>query len=230
MDSKLNILLVEDHESLRRAIARVLGDNGHRVFEVSCAEEVAEIAGGYSIDLFILDLNLPGMDGLVLTSTLRKSHPNVGIIILSARSGSDHQTKGFRMGADLYLTKPIAPSTLLAAIDSVARRLNRPIEPLEGLQLNMQALKLSGSAGNCLLSSAEAALLLGFVRAPDHRLDFDEIMRLVEPSGKEFTKASIEVRVVRLRKKLQSAGASSDCIRSIRQRGYQFCELLTVVA
>lgn len=224
MATCLNILLVEDHDALRLAIKRVLEDHGHQVYLARCAEDLFDAIGDRVIDLYLLDLNLPGEDGLVLSARLRESHPQVGIIIMTARSGPDHMAKGFMAGADIYLAKPIAPSALLAAIDALSRRLLAGVDEKTGITLDSGRLRLSGPAGHCGVSAAEASLLMGFIRATGHRLEVDEIVSLLMDGEREaIRKSTMEVRIVRLRKKLQEVGAARDCLRSLRLRGYQLC-------
>lgn len=119
----LNIVLVEDHDLLRTVTASVLTEAGHKVLALSCAEEVDEAISGMSPDLYILDLNLPGEDGISLARRIRRSHPRVGIIMTTVRAEVADRLDGYESGADIYLPKPTDPTELLAAAVALARRL-----------------------------------------------------------------------------------------------------------
>ena len=123
MNSSLHIVIVEDHESLREVTANVLSEAGYQVTAVAYAEDVDHLLKGQKVDLFILDLNLPGEDGLSLARRIRKVQPRVGIIMATARGSKDDMVNGYDSGADIYMTKPIAPEALLAAIDALGRRM-----------------------------------------------------------------------------------------------------------
>jgi len=107
MVAKLNIVVVEDNNDLRELTCQVLTQEGHRVTGLACAEELEDLAGGEPADMFLLDLNLPGEDGISLSQRIRKAQPLVGIFIISARSDLDDKLIGYESGADLYITKPV---------------------------------------------------------------------------------------------------------------------------
>lgn len=224
MPSALNIALVEDHEKVRNLTARFLRGLGHHVLELECAEDMEEVVGGTPIHLFIVDLNLPGEDGLSFAGRLRSIQPQVGIIMMTARGSSDHMARGYRQGADIYLVKPISPEVLSAAIDSVQRRLsNMSTDSMALFHLDTTALLLQGPLGKVSLNPAEAALLVGLLRSPTRMLDVYQISALMGQKEETFNQASLVVRIVRLRKKLIGIGAERDCIKPQRMAGYQLC-------
>jgi DNA-binding response OmpR family regulator len=228
MDSTLNIVLVEDHDALREITADVLRQAGHHVTSLTCAEEMDEVVGGGAVDLFVLDLNLPGEDGISLAQRVRQAHPAVGIIMVTARGTPEQMTSGYSSGADMYLVKPLASETLIAAVDSLGRRL-KPAPQVHGLQLNTADLTLSGPLGTVTLQEVESTLLTAFARAPGQRLETWQIAEILGNPDNGFSKSGIEVRMTRLRKKLRSCGANSGCIKSLRTVGYQLCETLRIV-
>lgn len=225
--ASLNIVLVEDHDALRDVTAEVLREAGHHVKALSCAEDLGELAG-CGVDLFILDLNLPGEDGISLARRLRQSFPLGGIIMTTARSGGQDQALGYASGADIYLVKPLAPGTLLAAIGALQRRLV-PDAAQPGLRLARRQLTLSGAAGAVPVQESEANLLSAFARAPGQRLETWQLAEILGGSDQESSKSSIEVRITRLRKKLRDCGADADCIRALRGVGYQLCVPVVIV-
>lgn len=228
MDSaSLNIVLVEDHDALREVTADVLRQAGHQVTAVESAEDLDELAGGGNVDLFILDLNLPGEDGLSLARRLRAAHPLVGIIMTTARSEPQDHTRGYASGADIYLVKPLASDTLLAAVRSITRRL-QPSPLASGLRLQKSELSLSGADVTVALQAMEANLLMALIRAPGHRLETWQIAEILGAEEDGLSKSAIEVRMTRLRKKLRDCGADAPAIKSLRNVGYQLCAAVVI--
>ena len=228
MDTHLNIILVEDHRALRKVTAGVLREEGHQVIALTCAEDLEDLAGAQAADLFIIDLNLPGEDGLSLAQRLRAVHPQVGIIMLTGRDQPQDMVAGYRNGADLYLIKPVDPNALLAAIESLVRRLKPGVSPSLAPQdammsLDSLELRLCGPKGEVRLSSIEVRLITGLARAPGQRLALFQVAELMGQDEDEYKKGSVEVRMARLRKKLFDVGAPAECLKALRNEGYQLC-------
>lgn len=230
---RLNVVLVEDHDILRQMLAQALQEANHTVVALSCAEELEDVAAGQPVDVFLVDLNLPGEDGLSLTERLRAAYPLAGIIIVTARSGLNDKLEGYAHGADLYLTKPLEVPELCAAVAAQGRRRKR----VQGLlaehhnyTLRQQQLQLT-KAGQppVSMSPAETAILVAFARAPGQRLAYWQIAETLGLDLQTYAKASLEVRIVRLRKKLVEAGAAATCIEAVRGHGYQLCIELRIV-
>jgi len=119
----LNIVVVEDNEDLREAIVDVLAALGHRVLGLSCAEELGDEGAQAMIDLLVVDLNLPGEDGVSLSRRLRSTQPGLCILMMTARDTVRDKVAGYEAGADIYLTKPVSIEELSAAVQSLGRRL-----------------------------------------------------------------------------------------------------------
>ena len=223
MASCLSIVLVEDNDELRQLTSEALRAEGHRVIGLSCAEELEDQAGGEVVDVFLIDLNLPGEDGLSLASRIRKVHPLVGIIIISARSDLQDKVVGYDSGADWYLPKPVPFQELSAALKSFARRrLAQKLEtslPLGSFRLQQRLLQ--GPSGQVRLTETEATLLTAFSRAVAGRLEHWQMAELLHIDTVDFKKSSLELRIVRLRKQLSLAGAPDNSIESLRTVGYQ---------
>lgn len=224
MVAHLSIVLVEDNDDLRELTADALRSEGHRVTALSCAEELEDKARGTSADLFLIDLNLPGEDGFSLSRRIRQVQPLVGIIIISARSELQDKVESYDCGADFYLPKPVPFEELRAAINSFARRHQAhhatQLGP-DGGALRLQLRELQGPAALVRLTSAEETLLTAFARAPSGRLENWQLQELFGLDPAVASKASLELRITRLRKKLNQAGAPEPCIDSIRNVGYQ---------
>lgn len=223
----MNIVVVEDNDSLRKATVAMLLRSGYQASGLVCAEDVDDVRLDPPPDLFIIDLNLPGEDGLSLAQRLRAAQPLVGLIMVTARSLLGDKLAGYEHGADIYLPKPVDPAELLAAIESLGRRLKVQISKPDddtasvGFRLDQASRTLHGPSGSVALSVSEVAVLAGLCRAQARRLETWQIMGLVGEDPASYTKASLEVRVVRLRKKLIQVGGSARSLPSLRGFGYQ---------
>lgn len=223
---RLNIALIEDHDVLRDLLKQALEDAGHQVVALSCAEELEDQAGGGPFDMFLIDLNLPGEDGLSLAGRVRAAYPLAGLIIITARSRLEDKLDSYASGADLYLSKPIEAAELCAAVAAFARRRKRteqlPVRP--ELTMSLRHMTLSqGGQPPVRLTAAETSLLAAFARAPGQRVEYWQLAETLGLDVQSYAKASLEVRIVRLRKKLVQAGAVSNCIEAVRNHGYQLC-------
>lgn len=229
----LNVVLVEDHDVLRQLLEQALMENGHRITALSSAEDLEDEARGLPVDVFLIDLNLPGEDGLSLTRRLRAAYPLAGIIIMTARSRMQDKVEGYESGADLYLTKPVEVPELCAAVGSMGRRSRRFNHLLQGdevFNLSQQHMTLSKTGQPPVkLTPAETALLATFARAPGQRVLYWQIAEALGLELQEYAKSSLEVRIVRLRRKLTEAGAEPGCIEAVRGQGYQLCISVRVI-
>jgi DNA-binding response OmpR family regulator len=231
----LNIVLVEDHDILRQMVQQALEEAGHRVVALSCAEELEDVAGGQPADVFLIDLNLPGEDGLSLTERVRAAYPLAGLIVVTARSGLNDKLEGYARGADLYLSKPIEVPELCAAVAAMGRRRQRVDSLLQDqdthrFTLHQQYMRIGKNGQTEIaLSASEISILVAFSRAPGQRIAYWQIAETLGLDLETYAKASLEVRIVRLRKKLVDAGAGSNCIEAIRGHGYQLCMAVQLV-
>lgn len=221
MATQLNLVVVEDNNDLRTLLCNALRKDGHHVTSLSCAEELEDQAGSDHADAFLIDINLPGEDGLSLAKRIRNAHPLVGIIILSARSALDDKLSGYDCGADIYLTKPVSLPELSAALRSFARRRLATFKHITPKGLTLNKLELQGQETSVKLTAQEAIVLTALARAPAGRLETWQIAELLDAEVDDSFKSSLAVRMVRLRKKLTDAGAEGLVIESLRNIGYQ---------
>ena len=228
MVTRLNIVVIEDNDELRAATVDALCREGHKVLRLDCAEAMPEQAALTLVDLIIVDLNLPGEDGLSLAQRVRQSHPHIGIIIATARSDASQRQEGYSKGADIYMTKPVALVELSAAVQSLGRRLRGNLAS-ESLVLSMSKLMLQGPYGKSVgLTSTEATLLSAFNLAPDRRLEKWQLIEVLEKESADNPLATLELVIVRLRKKIRELGINEPAIKVIRNWGYQLCLQVTV--
>lgn len=225
----IKLLVVEDHLALLEVTVETLTAQGYDVIGISSAEAMDEVPAGFVPDIAILDLNLPGEDGLSLARRLRQAQPRIGIIMVTARHTLAHKLAGYEHGADIYLTKPTAPEELCATVQALAQRLQpRPSEQTVVFALDMASKLLTTPQGDLALRSAEAALLYALALAPDNTLAHWQALERLDKPVDELGKAQLEVLVSRLRKKLLDHGAPALPIRALRGLGYQLCIPLVV--
>ncbi len=217
----LHILIIEDNDGLREATIDFLNEHGHQATGVASAEEVDDLPMRDVPDLYLVDINLPGENGFALTQRIRKSQPLAGIVFMTARWQLHDRLDGYHHGADNYLIKPVEQAELLACVQSLAFRLKSVnLKTQTGLVLNSQTTRLSGPAGEALLTHGETLLLAAFCRAAGQKLERWQAMQLVDNKDKGLTPASLEMRVSALRKKLSHCGATDNPILTLRGFGY----------
>ncbi len=219
----LNIVVVEDNDNLRSAMVGALSAEGHHVIGLYCAEAFAEQAAAQPVDVMVIDLNLPGEDGLALTRRMRQSQSQIGIVMVTARDRVDDRTRGYESGADIYLTKPVALEELGAAVNALSRRL----APARGdggtVVLDLRRLVLRRGVVEVPLSALEAAVLAALLRAPERRLETWQIGEILARGAALPNRNALNVTMFRIGKKLQQFGDEPKPVRSIRNWGYQIC-------
>ena len=223
----LHILVVEDNDSLREATVDFLKAHGHYAVGVASAEEADDTPTRDVPDLYLVDVNLPGENGFVLSQRIRQSQPAAGIVLMTARGQLHDRLDGYHHGADHYLVKPVEPMELLACISGLAYRLKgMPLSPQAGLVLNSQTMSLLGPVGQIALTHGEGLLLAAMSRAAGHKLERWQAMQLVDAKDKGLLPANLEMRISALRKKLHQCGAADNPILTLRGFGYALnCEL-----
>jgi len=235
-----HVLALDDDPSVRQMIADYLGDNEVRVTTLASGREVAEIMSREMIDLLVLDLRLPGEDGMQIARKLREES-DVPIIMLTGRKDEADRVMGLELGADDYLTKPFSPRELLARIRALLRRTRAQETVADGLarirayrfrgwELNVRLRRLTTPAGaNVVLTNSEFNLLAAFLAAPQRVLSREQLLTLSRLHNDEVYDRSIDVQVGRLRKKLQTADPREQLIRTERGAGYVFVAAVETV-
>lgn len=225
-DKALNILVVEDYVVLRDAMVRTLTQAGHRVLGVGTAEDVDDLPMGCLPDMYVLDLNLPGEDGLSLARRIRASAPDTKIVLATARSAIVDRVAGYAAGADIYLPKPVDPEELVAIARSLSERsAGHEHSNAQKLVLMPQKLTLQGPQAQVFLTQGEVLVLGALARAPNQLLEHWQVAQHMGVDT-AISKDSKEVRIGRLRKKVIACGAASPAIKAIRGHGYKLlCEI-----
>jgi two-component system, OmpR family, response regulator len=234
-----HILAVDDDPSVRKMIVDYLGDNDIRVTAVASARQIAEVMGRDIIDLVVLDLRLPGEDGMEVARKLREESSGLPIIMLTGRKEEADRVMGLELGADDYLTKPFSPRELLARIRALLRRSRAQQTVADGLQklrayrfagweLNVRLRRLTApGGGNVPLTNTEFNLLAAFLASPQRVLSRDQLLGLSRLHNDEVYDRSIDVQVGRLRKKLEAG--ETQLIRTERGAGYVFDAAVEIV-
>ncbi len=225
-----HVLLCDDDPELRRLLAGFLRDNGYRVTPIGDGREVARHVADSAFDLLILDLMLPGLNGLEICRQLRATSP-IPILMLTAKGSETDHIVGLEMGADDYVAKPFSPPELLARIRALIRRSRMiPTEPrqsgrhlitFDDWQLDTLRRELKNPDGVIIdLSAGEYDLLLTFLEAPNRILDRDYLMEVTRKRTSAGFDRSIDVQVSRLRRKIEAPDASETLIKTVRGAGY----------
>jgi two-component system, OmpR family, response regulator len=232
-----HILLVEDDRSICSLLSRFLTEGNCRVLAVHNGREMDKALEHAKIDLIVLDIMLPGEDGLSICKRLRQSG-NIPIIMLTAKSEQIDKVVGLELGADDYLSKPFNPHELLARIRAVLRRgafaKNAPEFksdlPLffSGWSLTIQQRKLSNPTGaQVILTTSEFDLLSAFCAHQGQVLSRDKLLDLTHGRVSGPFERSIDVLVSRLRQKIELNPAEPELIKTVRASGYVFTAAIT---
>jgi len=224
----MRIAIVEDDAILREELAYFLGENGFLVSQVNNGSSLDELLMYENIKLIILDVSLPGQNGMIIAKRLRTSFPNLGIIMLTARTGLVDRIQSYENGADIYLPKPTPALELLAAVKSLERRLKETELPQSwSLDFLRRQLTPPGSTQPIELTAMEVYLLSALTTAPNQTLDFESIQELlkIKYDFKELTKRALENLISRLRIKISLSIGDEKvrCIQSVWGAGYQLC-------
>lgn len=225
------ILVVDDDPGIRDVIGDFLSRHGYRVQEASDARSMEQALQRGPVDLIVLDVMMPGEDGLSICRRLSGQPGGPGIVMLSAMGEETDRIVGLELGADDYLPKPCNPRELLARVRAVLRRRNEPRASedhiaahceFSGWRLDLVRRELRSPQGVIVnLSSGEFSLLRAFVERPQRVLTRDQLLDMARGPDTEAYDRAIDVQISRLRKKLDD-GSGAEIIRTIRNEGYMF--------
>ncbi|WP_339499551.1 response regulator [Pseudomonas silesiensis] len=235
MEHVNHILIVDDDREIRELVGNYLKKNGLRTTVVADGRQMRSFLEANTVDLIVLDIMMPGDDGLQLCRELRSGkHKATPILMLTARNDETDRILGLEMGADDYLTKPFAARELLARINAVLRR-TRMLPPNlliteSGRQLGFGRWRLDTTARHLLdedgtmvaLSGAEYRLLRVFLDHPQRILSRDQLLNLTQGRDADLFDRSIDLLVSRLRQRLKDDSRESTYIKTVRSEGYVF--------
>ena len=219
------VLVVDDDARLRALLSRYLGEQGFRVTTAQDAAEARDRLRYLTPDLMVLDVGMPGEDGLSLTSALRAGGERTPVLLLTARGAPEDRIAGFEAGADDYLGKPFEPRELVLRIRAMLRRTPPPAAPppvpvpLGTLSFDPVRGELSGPDGAPIrLTGGEAALLAAFAARPGTVLTREDIA--AAGGSPDAGERAIDVQVTRLRRKIERDPREPRFLHTVRGRGY----------
>lgn len=232
MDQSAHLVVVDDEPDLRHMVQSYMTRHGYAVSEAAGGAELRALLGVRPIDLAILDVNMPGDDGFTLARELRRCGP-VGIIMLTANSDPIDRVVGLEIGADDYVVKPFDPRELLARVRTVLRRIqaNDGAAPATmGAEVRVGRCRLNTERRSLFeldgaevsITAMEFDLLRVFVRHPNQVLSRDQLLDLAHNKDADVFDRSIDMRVARIRQKVEEDPAKPEAIKTIRGAGYMF--------
>ncbi|CAJ0860411.1 Transcriptional regulatory protein OmpR [Ralstonia sp. LMG 32965] len=231
-DNFPHVLVVDDDAAIRELVAGYLGENEFRVSGASSGKEMSDALERFAIDLVILDLRMPGEDGVQIAHELREQS-TLPIIIVSGKRDEADRVMALELGADDYLTKPFSPRELLARVRALLRRAGSVTPAVgrttdarayrfAGWELNIGSRRLTDPAGASVeLTNGEFCLLNAFLAAPGNVLSRDQLLESSRLYDDVYDR-SIDVQILRLRRKIEPDPAHPSVIRTIRGAGYVF--------
>ena len=231
MTAAPHILIVDDHHEIRDLVSRALSKEGFRVSAAADGRAMRKTLADSRIDLILLDLMMPGEDGLSLCRSLR-AQSGIPIIMLTAKGDEIDRVVGLEMGADDYLPKPFGSRELIARIRAVLRRGHRHDQPkaekpvqyrFDRWRLDIAARELLRDDGVTVpLSTGEYDLLMAFVERPQRVLNRDQLLDLARGRAASTFDRSIDTQVSRLRKKIERDPADPKIVKTVWGGGYSF--------
>lgn len=227
------VLVVDDEPELRSLLSEYFGRHGFAVRTAADALSARAALAEAPPDLAILDIHMPGENGLALARWLRDAHPRVGLVMLTTAGESVDRVVGLELGADDYIPKPFEMRELLARVRAVLRRvkLAAPAAALPdsrrvgfgACQLDLDERRLFGADGGEIeISAAEFDLLALFARNPNRPLNRDQIMEQAHNRGWDVFDRSIDLRVMRLRRKIETNPDKPEVLKTVRNVGYVY--------
>lgn len=227
--SQRRILVIEDDNAIRQGILDTLQFDGYATLEAANGNAGLDMARSVDCDLVLLDLILPGHDGLSILKEVRVTRPTLPVIILTARGEEQDRVQGLKLGADDYVVKPFRVAELLARVEAVLRRSpERPTDvklvPVPGGVVDLARCEIRfDDGGREELSEREVELLRYIACNAERVITRDEILSRVwrlDPSG--ITTRTIDMHIARLRDKLRDSPDEPSTILTVRGKGYMF--------
>lgn len=230
MTEQDHILVVEDEPITREQLVSYFEDEGFRVTATGSGDEVLKIVADSDVILVLLDIKLPGKDGLTLTREIR-AHSDIGVILVTSKQEQIDRILGLESGADDYVTKPFDPRELLSRARNLIRRVHiqqsqrrkNHIRTFEGWQLDLNKRELTSPTNEkTTLSAGEYQLLLAFMEQAGEVMNRDQLMNRIRNREWFPDDRYIDVLVGQLRKKLGERAANAKIIATIHGTGYLF--------
>jgi DNA-binding response OmpR family regulator len=221
------ILVVDDDPNIRSVLRLYLERERYRVSEAADGPDAVRLAADERFDLILLDVMLPGFDGMEVCRRIRESSA-VPIVLLTARSGDSDKVVGLDLGADDYVVKPFSPRELMARVRAQLRRhaaprADAPVLVADGLRLDPAAVRVEVDGREVALTASEFRILRALMERPSRVFSRDELIEAVH-DGEDpgIIDRTVDVHLARLRRKLGDAAAAPRFIQTVRSVGYRF--------
>lgn len=217
-----NILVVEDDKALNKLICRVLERNGHAVFSACGGEEALSLLDGTYIDLVLTDIMMPGTDGYELVAAIRAADTKMPVIFITAKSGFGDKLRGFNLGADDYMVKPIDINELVLRVNAILRRsriANERRLVIGSTVLDADSFTVSAGGSTSALPQKEFLLLFKLLSYPGRIFTRYEIMDEIWGYDSESDEKTINVHISKLRSRFEENDDFS--IETVRGLGYK---------
>jgi DNA-binding response OmpR family regulator len=219
----MHILVVEDERQLARHITSALTRHGHEARACNDGADGLQAALGHPPDLIVLDLGLPGLDGLSVLARLREASSPARVLILTARGEVEHRVKGLKAGADDYLAKPFSMDELVARVEALGRRAATPtaadLLEVADLVMDVHHRRVTRAGRPVALSPREFDVLQVLMQEPGRVFSRTELCERVWQRDHEYDTRTVEIFITRLRKKVDS-GFPAPLIQTLRAVGY----------
>ncbi len=228
---RMTVLVVDDDPKIRELVRLYLVRDGYRTLEAADGATALEVARSHRCDLVVLDLMLPGLDGLAVCRQLREE-ADTPIILLTARSGDADKVVGLDLGADDYVVKPFSPRELMARVRAQLRRradsADQPALVADGLRVDPVAMRAEHEGRELALTATEFRLLYALMARPRRVFTRDELIGAVHRDDDPgIVDRTIDVHLGRLRRKLGDHASRPWFIGTVRSVGYQFLQPVT---
>lgn len=235
MTDRGRLLVVDDDHELRETIREYFEFCGFTVYAVADGEGMRKVLAQSPIDIVLMDVNLPGEDGLTLTRELRASH-DVGIVMLTAAGQTVDRIVGLEVGADDYVVKPFDPREILARVKSVLRRVReRPAAPKAAAEVKPEMIRMGTCTldlaahqlydqhgGRLPLTAMEFDLLKAFALNPDRVLSRSYLLEVAHRPDADVFDRSVDLRVARVRRKIEADSKKPQVLKTVHGAGYMF--------
>lgn len=216
------MLVIDDDKRIRELVTRYLSENDFVVCCAGDAEQACEVMLCYDFDVLVVDIMMPGEDGLCFTARLREEGNDIPILLLTARGEVDDRIKGLETGADDYLTKPFEPRELVLRLQSILRRIPTIKEEVGAFRLGQWSFdpdmnELRAGAKTERLTTVEGNLIKALARFPGEAVSREDLAELCDLEGGD---RSIDVQVTRLRRKIEDNPKAPKFLQTVRGKGY----------
>jgi len=221
----VRILIVEDERALREGLVDLLGAAGHRVEAVEDGEAALVQGADPAVELLLLDLMLPGIDGIEVCRRIRELRPALPILMLTARGAEDDKLRGFAAGADDYVTKPFSTRELLARVEAMGRRTGQTTEDplvieLDGCRIDLGRCVARREAATIPLTARESAILRWLFQHRRRAVTRAELLQAVWGARGDLRTRTVDMTVANLRQKIERDPTRPEIVTTVKGVGY----------